>query len=144
MKRLGTFLSLTTSDRILLIEAGILLAGIRLGLWLLPFNILYQLVSRITSATTKLQEVNQTSINKVSWAVVTVSRYMPGVKCLARALTTQILLSWYGQSAHLCIGVAKGESGKLEAHAWVESQGKIAIGNLPDLSRYTLLPSLRS
>lgn len=144
MIRLHKFLSLTISDRILLVQAGIVLLGIRLGLRLLPFQTLYRLVSKITSATTELPEVDSTSIDKVSWAVVTVSRYLPKVKCLARALTTQILLSWRGKSANLCIGVAKGESGKLEAHAWVESRGKILIGDLPDLSRYTLLPSLEA
>jgi hypothetical protein len=67
---------------------------------------------------------------------------MPGVKCLARAFTTQVLLSWENQPSRLCIGVAKSESGKLDAHAWVECQGKIAIGNLADISRFTLLPPL--
>ncbi|MBC7984006.1 MAG: lasso peptide biosynthesis protein, partial [Candidatus Obscuribacterales bacterium] len=34
-----------------------------------------------------------------------------------------------------------GETGKLEAHAWVESQGKIIIGKRKNLSQYTLLIS---
>jgi hypothetical protein len=48
----------------------------------------------------------------------------------------------HGFSPQLRIGVAKGETGKLEAHAWIESQGKIVIGYLKDLSRFTPLPSL--
>lgn len=49
------------------------------------------------------------------------------------------LLSEFGQSANLKIGVAKSLVGKLEAHAWVESGGEIVIGDLPDLSRYRVL-----
>jgi len=64
---------------------------------------------------------------------------MPGVKCLARALATQVLLRH--SPAHLCIGVAR-RKGQLQAHAWVESQGRIVSGGLRDLWRYTRLPSL--
>jgi len=47
------------------------------------------------------------SVGRVVWAVEVVSRYMPGVKCLARALATQVLLRHYSHQAHLCIGVAR-------------------------------------
>jgi hypothetical protein len=52
------------------------------------------------------------------------------------------LLNWYGYASELRIGVAKGEQGELEAHAWVEYQGKVIIGGLSTLSRYVPLPSL--
>ncbi len=67
---------------------------------------------------------------------------MPGgAKCLARALTTQVLLNRQGYLPDLRIGVAKATAGQLEAHAWVEYQGRIVIGQLNDLSRYLPLPS---
>ncbi|NEQ84407.1 MAG: lasso peptide biosynthesis B2 protein, partial [Moorea sp. SIO2I5] len=64
------------------------------------------------------------------------------VKCLARALTSYTLMVQYGYVPQLRIGVAKGESGQLEAHAWVENQGLVVIGQLPDLTRFKTLPSL--
>lgn len=68
---------------------------------------------------------------------------MPGgAKCLARALTTQVLMKHSGFSPELCIGVAKGEKGELKAHAWIKYQEYIVIGYLEDLSRYIQLPSL--
>ncbi|NET54236.1 MAG: lasso peptide biosynthesis B2 protein, partial [Merismopedia sp. SIO2A8] len=67
---------------------------------------------------------------------------LTGVKCLARALTTQVFMSRQGYSPQLRIGVAKGEGGQLEAHAWVESQGQVVIGYLGNLSYFTPLPSL--
>jgi len=143
MKRLKKFLSFTPSDRYLLVSAALWLGAVRLGLWLLPFHIWWPLLGRMTQANTELHEANQDSINKITWAVTVVSRYIPGVKCLARALATQALLSQCGFPANLRIGVAKAEEGQLEAHAWVEVQGKIVIGDLGNLSLYTPLPPLQ-
>ena len=134
------FLNLTASDRQLLVKAMLLLAMIRLGLWLLPFQTCRQLLAKLKSLPVKLPS-EQVSVNQVVWAVKIVSRKIPGTKCLARALATQILLQRYGHNADLRIGVSKGMQG-LEAHAWVESQGKVVIGGLKDLGRYTTLPTL--
>lgn len=143
MKRLLKFLHLTKRDRKLLISAALVICAIKLGLLLLPFQTLHRLLARMTRATSRLQEADRAGLGKVVWAVTVASRYMPGsAKCLAQALATQVLLAKRGHSAHLRIGVAKSESGQLEAHAWVESQGKIIIGSLPDLARYTPLPPL--
>ncbi len=143
MQRLRKFLHLNQRDCRLLVNAAILLGTIRLGLWLLPFQTLRRLLARMTQTATELQQPNQASVGRVVWAVEVVSRYTPGgVKCLARALATQVLLGRRGHLTQLRIGVAKNEEGKLEAHAWVESQGKVVIGRLRDLSRFTPLPSL--
>ncbi|GAB1545530.1 hypothetical protein NUACC21_82060 [Scytonema sp. NUACC21] len=117
----------------------------RIGLWLLEFRILLKILKKINGAKflIPIDPTNLVSVGKIVWAVNVASRYMPfGVKCLARALTAQALMNRYGYSSELRIGVAKGEGGKLEAHAWIEYQGRVAIGNLIDLSRFTPLPSL--
>lgn len=145
MQRLCKFLHLNKRDRRLLVSAALVLGTIRLGLCLLPFQTLRRLLARMTQTTTELQKPNQASVGRVVWAVEVVSRYMPGgVKCLARALATQVLLGRRGLRAELRIGVAKSERGQLEAHAWVESQGRIVIGGLKDLARYTPLPTLEA
>ncbi|MBW4566620.1 MAG: lasso peptide biosynthesis B2 protein [Tolypothrix carrinoi HA7290-LM1] len=139
--RLFKFFRMGASDRQLLIMTLILLATIRLGLWLMPFGTLLKLIAKISRQSDRLQ-VTQVSVRKISWAVKAVSRYMPGVKCLARALTTQVLMNRNGHSCELRIGVAKGEKGILEAHAWIEHEGLIVMGYLTDLSRFMPLPSL--
>lgn len=145
MKRLRKFLHLTSGDRRLLVSAALLLGMIRLGLWLLPFQTLRRLLARMIQTTSVLQDTDQVSVDQVVRAVAVASRYMPGgVKCLARALATQVLLGRRGHRADLRIGVAKGSAGQLEAHAWVESQGRIVIGGLKDLARYTPLPNLEA
>ena len=140
MKQLGKFLRLTKSEQRLLLSAALLLGAIRLGLWLLPFQTLRSLLVRITRKT-QLQAA-RVSVGRVVWAVEVVSRYMPGVKCLARALATQALLRQHSHQAHIRIGVARSQKGQLQAHAWVESQGRIVSGGLRDLWRYTPLPLL--
>ncbi|WP_089129886.1 lasso peptide biosynthesis B2 protein [Tolypothrix sp. NIES-4075] len=141
MRRLFKFFRISGSDRQLLVISLIILASIRLGLWLLPFRTLLKLLTKISQPMSNAQITNVT-VGKIVWTVNAASRYMPGVMCLARALTTQVMMGRYGHSGQLRIGVAKTERGKLEAHAWVEYQGRVAIGNLQDLSRFIPLPSL--
>lgn len=143
MRRLHKFLHLTSGDRRLLASTVFLLTAIRLGLWILPFQTLRQILAKITPTTTDLQETDQASMSRVVWAIAVASGCMPGgVKCLARALATQVLLGRRGWRTQIRIGVAKGEGGQLEAHAWVESQGRIVIGGLKDLGRFSPLPAL--
>jgi hypothetical protein len=145
MQQVRKFLRLTSGDRRLLISAVLLVWTVRLGLWLLPFQGLRRLLSlrsKVTRAPLTLQEADPACADKVIWAVTTASRYAPAASCLVRALVAQVLLAQQGCPAHLCIGVAKTEAGRLEAHAWIESQGKVILGGKSDLARYTPLPSL--
>ncbi|NET56514.1 MAG: lasso peptide biosynthesis B2 protein [Symploca sp. SIO2E6] len=143
MRRLHKFIYLSVRERQLLIKTFTLLGLIRLGLWLLPFHTLHQQLVNMSQAYSISPKVVTPSIDEIVWAVDVSSHYTPGgAKCLARALTTQFLMTRHGYSPELCIGVAKGEAGKLEAHAWVKSQGEVVIGHLGNLSRFTLLPSI--
>ena len=124
----------------LLFVTFLLLGAIRLGLWLLEFRILLKVLNKLSTIKFPFP---YTSLRKIIWAVNIATRYSPGgAKCLARALTTQILMNRSGFSPELCIGVARSESGEFEAHAWIKYQGYVVIGHLPDLPRYIQLPSL--
>ena len=117
-----------------------LLGAVRLGLLLLEFRILLKIVNKLSTIKLPLPNAR---LRQIIWGVNVATRYMPGgAKCLARALTTQILMSHSGFSPELCIGVKKAESGEFEAHAWIKYQGYVVIGYLPDLPRYIQLPSL--
>jgi hypothetical protein len=140
-RRLGKIFRLSRSDRQLLLHTFLLLNAVRLGLWLLPFRTLTQLLEALSPTPVQRSATHAISIIKIIRSVDISSRYSPGrVKCLARALTAQVLLHGNGYAAHLHIGVAKGEYGQLEAHAWIESQGTVVMGELQNLSRYTPLP----
>lgn len=142
MKKLFKFLKV--GGKKLFLQAFILMLLIRLGLLLLPFRQLQELIQQAKSLGFLACDRQNVTIKAIVVAVQRSSRYGLGnAKCLARALTTGILMSIYGFPYSINIGVAKKEDSNLEAHAWVESQGTIIVGNLPDLSRYTAMSSAR-
>jgi hypothetical protein len=142
MGNLRKFLFLRPSERRLLLTSTLLLCAVRLGLSLLPLPRLRRLLARLRPTKSIPTEGHSAHPEKITWAVAVASRYVPAATCLTQALAGQILLAQHGEPALLHIGVAKNERGKLEAHAWVESRGRIVIGALPELVRYTPLPSV--
>jgi hypothetical protein len=143
MKLLFKALHLHNSDRNLLFKTFILLSLVRLGLWLLPFQKLLHLLGKIGQISPE-QLLKLIPLDRIVWAVNLNSFYTLGsVQCLPRALTTQVLMRMHGYAPQLRIGVAKGEQGNLEAHAWIENQGQVVIGYLRDFSRFTPLPSFK-
>lgn len=142
MKRLRKFLHLPPSDRRLLVSTAVLLGAIRLGLRLLPFRTLQRVLTRLEQApTASPRHTNRSSVDRLAWAVTVASRYVPKATCLTQALAAQTLLGRRGHLSRLHVGVAKGEEGRLKAHAWLESQGRVIVGG-GELSRYTLLPNM--
>ena len=141
MRKIRRFVSLTSRERQLFLHALALLSVIRLGLERLSFQNLRRWLARLPL--NSRQSASPVAIETIVWAVEAASRLQPrGVKCLARALATQYLLAVNGYVAQLRIGVTKEASGNLEAHAWVEYQGKVIIGGLQHLSAFTPLPPL--
>ncbi|MHC0067970.1 lasso peptide biosynthesis B2 protein [Nostoc sp. UIC 10890] len=116
VKRLTKFLSLTSSDHLLLVKAAILLAIIRVGLKLLLFHKLRSLLTKIAQPRAKLQALDQAYVNKVACAVTVTSPYLRAV-CLPQALATQVLLGWRGYPTQLRIGFTRDKGGQMSAHA---------------------------
>ena len=135
MKRLIEILLFRTSDLWLVLRVFTLLGLVRLGLWLISFSKLRGFLVSIPEKFSFFYDCKK--IDKLIWAINVSSRYMPGkVKCLARALTAEVLLQCNGYFPELRIGVMKEKEGKLEAHAWVENQGKVIIGKLQNLEQF--------
>jgi hypothetical protein len=141
MQRLSRFYRLPTSERWLLAKAALLLGTIRVGLWLLPFRTLRSFLDRAADFH-RPRETHDQLTDVVVWAVEVAAKYMPGFNtCLTKALATQVLLSRRGRPALLRIGVVRSAEGEFEAHAWVESDGRVVIGGY-ELERYTPLATL--
>jgi hypothetical protein len=137
MSRLRKFFRLSRSERWLLIKATLLLGAIRIGLRLLSFQSLKQLLNLVS----KPRMADQFSSDQIVWAVIAASRFVLGDKpCLTQALAVQLLLKRRGYPASVRIGVAQKERGELQAHAWVESEDRVVVGG-GELSRYTSLPA---
>ena len=146
--KLGKLFQLSWCDLYLFFITFVLLGTIRLGLWLLPFHILLNILEKASQSNLPFLTPDLPNpslfLHKIVWSVNTATRNMPGgAKCLARALTAKFLMTRYGHFSELCIGVTKKNQGKIEAHAWIEYQGQVIIGFLPDLPRYIPLPSLK-
>ena len=139
MRRLHKFYELTSGDRILLVRTLFLLGAVRLGLRLLPFQTLRRFLAKISQPTIKLQMSDSTYVDRVVWSVRVASPYLRAT-CLPQALATQVLLTRRGFSSELRIGVIRLKQGKLLAHAWVESSGRIVLGGSGNMPGYIRVP----
>jgi hypothetical protein len=83
------------------------------------------------------------TLRRVGWGVRNSARLVPGASCLTQALAAQFLLARSGYRSQLQVGVAKDPSGRLLAHAWLVSSGRVVIGGSSrELARYALLPGV--
>jgi len=64
-----------------------------------------------------------------------------GGNCLARALAGRVLLSRYGVSSEIVLGVAKAADGSLKAHAWLRREGRTLLGE-QGVSGFQPMPDL--
>lgn len=119
-----SFLKLSLEDKHVLIKSFLLLWTVRIMLWILPFSVIQKIVSRFTQVS---GESHNIPMDKLIWAVAVMSRYVHNVTCLTRALTGQILLAGENYRSNIKIGVSNSK-GNFEAHAWLESDDKIVLG----------------
>ncbi len=69
------------------------------------------------------------SKEKIIWAIESVSAHSRFAEnCLSKALVAQALFLESGHASELYIGVSKNPSASLEAHAWMESGGRVVLG----------------
>jgi hypothetical protein len=64
-----------------------------------------------------------------------------GTTCLAEALVVEAMLRRHGHAPILKIGVKHPQSSErsLEAHAWVECDGVVVVGKVPEIGDYAAL-----
>jgi hypothetical protein len=133
------FFRLPPADRRLLVRSLLLLAATRVALWMLPF----QTVRRLLARTARPTAAARTPTERISWAIGVAQRVIPSATCLPQALVGEALLTRAGHPFELRIGVAKTAAGGLHAHAWIESDGRVVVGELVQgLSEFTRLPPL--
>jgi transglutaminase superfamily protein len=146
MRKLHRFLRLRLSDQCLLVEAALLLGLVRLGLRVLSFRTLWRLVTRFSGRVPWAPGTASFQADRITWAVSITSPYVLGVRpCLAQALAAQLLLVRRGLPALLRVGVTRVGQGPVQAHAWMETDGRVVVGGpRSELERYTPLLALES
>ncbi len=131
MSPLHRLLRQPRARRRLAVQALFWVLVVRLGLPLLGYARLCRLLPRTRRPT------SSACLADVQWAVLAVTSRLPGTNCLARSLATAALLGRAGIDHAIRFGVAKPDSGGLQAHAWVECEGRPVYPE--DLSRYAPL-----
>jgi hypothetical protein len=130
------FFRLSFAEQRLLFLAALGLVLMRIALRFVPFRRVQRLASfSVRSSKCKVRSSACPAPERITWAVKAAARRIPGTNCLPQALVTQLLLARNGYAASVQVGVAKSVEGQFEAHAWVESEGKIVIGG-SETARY--------
>jgi hypothetical protein len=108
----------------------------------LPFVPVERVQDAVGRASRLLADADSTATpDDITWSVNVLSSYLPAaVTCLRRAIVAQAMLASHGYPARVRIGVRKAGS-EFRAHAWVEHEGRVLLGDLDDLSQYTPLPT---
>ena len=140
------FLRLKGKDKILLLEAFVLTGLFRMIILFMPFSKYKKHIGIYKKESSyQMAENKYTVIKKISWAVVTVSRYTPWEsKCLVQALAAQAMLKRRKIDSTLYLGVNKGEKNRIIAHAWLRSghlivTGKEGNGEFVEVARFAVV-----
>lgn len=140
MRRLQSFLRLPARERFLYLRTWLLLFRIRLMLWVLPYRRWRQIAAQMIRVENERQ-LDRPQVNQITRAVRVMSKYVPQASCLTQALAAQTLLANEGQRSQLRVGVTQN-GGKLEAHAWVQIDGRVVIGGRESVVRFSAFPTL--
>jgi hypothetical protein len=144
MSRIRKFFALAAERRRLLVQAAILLAGIRVGLLVLPFITIRSALAWLAAGGggRRRSGSGTDGTEWAVWAVEAVGSRIPAIgTCLTQALAAHVLLGRMGQHTDLRIGVKRDATGKFGGHAWLERDGVVLIGGSCHTS-YAAMPVL--
>ncbi len=141
IKEVLKFLNLTSEERRLLIKATFWVAALRLALWLLPYGWLRNFMAKNGKVPEGSRQGSQDRIEPVTRSVRAAGRYVPRATCLIQALAAPGLLRREGLATNLRLGVAKNRDHNFLAHAWLEYEGRIILGESQE-ENYTPLEGI--
>lgn len=145
MSKLSKYFKLSLPDKLLVVEALLLLAAARLAIVGVSFKRVASFLGRRSEnveAGDEPANSNTASVKRIAWAIRRVGLVTPWrSNCLAKAIAAQVMLRRRGIAAALYFGMVKNSDGEYAAHAWLTSggvvltqnpQGKL-LGGLPNL-----------
>jgi Transglutaminase-like superfamily len=139
------FIQFPASRKLLLVQATLMLAGVRIALSLLPFRTLRRLLTRLAHVGSEKQVPIKSEIDNFVWALGAAGRTFPTIgTCLTQALAGYAWLASRGYSTDLRIGVNHDSDGKFSAHAWLQRGEIVVMGYIGrEHERYTPFPAMR-
>jgi hypothetical protein len=127
----------------MLLIALVVVAHVRVVLWLLPSRVTLKIVRRLEVIAASPSTAARPSVETITWAIGAASRRIPQATCLTQAVSAQLLLRHYGYDSRLCLGVARPAGGEFFAHAWLEHDGRIVVGGI-ESAGFVRMPALRT
>jgi hypothetical protein len=140
-RRAAKFARLRPADKWLFIRIFALLVRVRLALTFRPFNRVREFARRLGERRAS-DITHRPSAHDLTSLVTAAASYIPRATCLTQALVADAILRRYGYAPDLKIGVGRGDANRFQAHAWIELDGNVVIGDLPTLDQFTPLPTL--
>ncbi|NIK88950.1 hypothetical protein FHS83_002268 [Rhizomicrobium palustre] len=134
---LQRFARLSRQQRILLLEASLLLVIMRLGIGVFPFRALAATSGKCVSpdhpvpepSTPKLPGDAAATAMKISWAVRCASRRLPfKFVCLPQAMAANWMLRRRKLRPVLHLGIKASPNAPMQAHAWLDCDGVPVTG----------------
>lgn len=139
MNLLRALARLPSAERVLFARTVLLVATIRLALWIVPFTSLRRLLDGHLHP---CAAGTPHAAGRLAWAVQAASRRIPGASCLTQSLALHWLLVRAGCASRLRIGVSKDAQSRFQAHAWVEHGGRPWLSSPSEVALYTHLLDL--
>jgi hypothetical protein len=102
---------------------------VRVAFLLLRFSRTKSLLDRLQKRPIPRLVARKQCLRRIARLVEAASHMIPGGRhCLTRAMVLELFLRRRGHDAQVKIGVARDDSGKLIAHAWLHCEGIVLIG----------------
>ena len=141
MQRLYKFLALPWRGKWLYLNTAFWLLVVKAGLYLLPFERLRGWLARFDGPP---KPADREEMRAIIQAIERIGQWLAPLRinCLPQALVGQRLLGRRGFDVQLKIGVLKHPGDRLAAHAWLEYEGQVILGDLRNLGQFTSFPTL--
>lgn len=139
LSKLNTFISLSSIEKLLLIEAFLFLGWARI-LKIIPFSKVANSLGEHMNETPHNEILSKKEIIKnISHAIHIMSGYtFWESQCLVKAIAGMKMLNRRGIDSTLYLGTARDETGKMIAHAWLRS-GPFYISGVEGMEKFTVV-----
>ncbi|NNE99471.1 MAG: lasso peptide biosynthesis B2 protein [Pyrinomonadaceae bacterium] len=144
--QIGKLFGLSMENRLLAVEATILLFVARMAVISLPFRWIAKTLGEKENPKGEIDfspKKPDLELNRIGWTIRRIGDLTPwNSNCLAQAITAQKMLARRGRASQMYFGLKHSDEGKMEAHAWLKSGDTILTGG-SEFEPYTVVAVFR-
>src|ERR1700722_6760570 len=124
-RKFNSLLRMKAADRLLVLEAALLLGLARIAVITIPLRYTAPWLSRAPD----IGPWDEALLLRVRKAITVAARNVPwNAVCLPQAMAAKAMLARRGCGSTFHLGATFDENGKLTAHAWLGAGGKVVVG----------------